>query len=240
MDISLFLYKKEYLASHTVGLYFDRKNYQYDFFPGQYVSITLPFVPNDGNGATRDFTITSSPTEKNMLLIMTKEGITDAKKALTNLSPGQNVTCTKPQGGFYLREEDISPRIFLSGGVGIAPFYSMITYNIDKNLHIPMTLIASFSSSADAVLFDDLSALARTHAEIKVIYSISHIDPSEVLIHQESGRISEEMIKKYGGELDASLFMIAGSPEMVDDTQELLVRMGISEKSIQSEQFPGY
>lgn len=240
MDQSLPLLRKEYITPHIVALSFDKNEYPFDFFPGQYVTITLPITPTDGNGATRDFTIASSPTEKDVLMIVTKEGITDAKKALTNLTIGEAVTFTKPQGGFYLREQITTPRILISGGIGITPFLSMIKYTIDKQLHIPVTLLASFSLSEEAIFYDKLAMISKDHPEIKIMYTISRHDATKEKTHQEIGRISQEMIEKYGGDMKNSLFMIAGSPEMVDSTQEVLIQMGIEEKNIQSEQFPGY
>lgn len=237
METPVTLIKKDFISEGIVALSFERKNYHYDFFPGQYVTIHVPVDPADGNGKTRDFTIASSPLQKDSIIIVTKEGKTEAKKALTSLEIGQSVSMTRPHGGFYLREENKSHRIFLSGGIGITPFYSMITYNVDKQLHIPMTLMASFSVVEHIIFFDELLAITKQHPEIHVIYTLSREKNSSTF---EKGRISQELIQKYGGDIHNSFFMIAGAPEMVDDTIDIVEKMGIKNENIQSEQFPGY
>src|SRR5438105_2307349 len=107
------LLKKEQIAPDTYSYYFDRKHTNFDFFPGQYVRITLPIIATDGRGASRFFTIASSPLEKNYIMITTKRGQSDFKNALANLPTGQSINMFGPIGGFYLRDDETFNRVFL-------------------------------------------------------------------------------------------------------------------------------
>jgi ferredoxin-NADP reductase len=260
------LTKKIKESTNIWSFYFDRTKLieKYNFLPGQYNRITLPMELSDGKGNNRQFTISSSPTDKNYLTITTKieEKKTDFKSELLNFAIGQEVEFFGPLGGFFLIEKDKSPRVFLAGGVGITPFHSMIKYISDKNLNIKVTLIASFSKIEEIVFYNELKKIASQDPNIKIIYTITNQDKSHhdkiakansskifngYRVHSaaqnnifETGRISEELIIKHLVDLKLSEFMIVGPPNMVDNTFDLLQKMKIKEDKIKVEQFTGY
>src|SRR3989344_4408051 len=90
--------KKEKVAEDVFTFYFDRTGKQLDFLAGQYVHLYLPVVNEKGRGNSRMFTISSSPLEKEHLLITTKKGRTLFKKTLLNLKPKASVKFYGPSG----------------------------------------------------------------------------------------------------------------------------------------------
>ena len=181
--------RKEKIARDIYSFYFNRlANADFDFVAGQYIRMILNIANPDERGTSRFFTVASSPLEKQYIMITTKIIKSSFKKKLLELWPKDMVKFYGPIGGFILNEEDKHERVFLAGGIGITPFHSMITYLHAKNLSIPITLIASFSTIEDLIFYEELSDIAKENPRIKVIYTISHPEKS----FQNSFRHSRE------------------------------------------------
>ncbi len=111
----------------------DRQQIHLDYKAGQYAVVDLG-TKDDPEGPVRSFTIASSPTEE-FILISTRIRDTLFKKKLADLDIGTLVNITAPIGKFVLPEDDsIGPVLFLSGGIGVTPFRSMIEYASDKQI----------------------------------------------------------------------------------------------------------
>lgn len=219
------LIKKEQIAKGTYSFYFDRSQVDFIFFPGQYVRMTLPHQNPDDRGTSRYFTIASSPLAKE-IMITTKLLKSSFKEALLQLSPGQAVQFFGPMGWFLLPKDDKQEKVFISGGIGITPFHSLLQTLKDKKLDTPITLIAAFSAPQDAIFYEKLTAIAKKNPQIGVVYAFS--------------RISELVLKKYVSDLQQPVYYVVGSEAMVAATKELLLALGIAEEKIQTEDFTGY
>ncbi|MBI2034958.1 MAG: FAD-dependent oxidoreductase [Candidatus Levybacteria bacterium] len=66
------------------------------------------------------------------------------------------------------------------------------------------------------------------------------VDPMEHVNTNETGRISEDMIKKYCPNFATSLFYISGPPAMVDGMVAVVNSLNISDEQIRKEKFIGY
>jgi glycine betaine catabolism B len=110
----------------------DKNNYL-NYKAGQYAIVDLG-TTEDPEGPIRSFTLASSPTEKDSILISTRIRNTPFKQKLASLDLGAVVKLTCPMGEFVLHEDYSKPAVFLSGGIGITPFRSMIKYATDKQL----------------------------------------------------------------------------------------------------------
>jgi glycine betaine catabolism B len=103
----------------------DRQSSFFDYTAGQYAFFDIGGVFNDSKGPIRHFTISSSPTE-DFVMITTRIRDTPYKKRLSSLEEGTIVKVRGPQGKFILHEDYSKPAVFLSGGIGVTPFRSMI------------------------------------------------------------------------------------------------------------------
>ena len=89
----------------------------------------------DPEGPMRSLTIASSLTEKDFILISTRIRDTLFKKKLASLDLGTLVNITAPMGKFVLPDDHSSKSVvFLSGGIGVTPFRSMVKYATDKQI----------------------------------------------------------------------------------------------------------
>ncbi|MGH7245798.1 MAG: FAD-dependent oxidoreductase, partial [Candidatus Levyibacteriota bacterium] len=195
--------------------------------------------PMDNMGTGRSFTISSSPLDETFLAITIKipKPSTDFKKALFSLKKGSMINFYGPLGGFFLREDDKTPRVFLAGGIGITPFYSMIRYVSQKKLHIPIILFATFSTEEEVIFYKELKKIARKNKNIQIIFAVSKTTTSW---KGDSGRLSKAHLKKYIDDFSKPIFSIAGPPKMVEEIIDLLLSIGVEEDRIKAEDFTGY
>lgn len=219
------LVRKQKVARDTYAFYFSKpKNFK--FIPGQYTTVILPIVATDGLGSSRDFTIASSPQEQEILLV-TKKSTSDFKKMLFTLKKGERIEITHPMGGFYPREE-MTRYVFISGGIGITVFRSMLIAKENENRQA--TLLASFSSPAKSIFQKELKEIGKKQKNKKIIYHIT----------ETQGRITKSNIIHYVPDIHEHIFMITGSEQFVYAMQELLRSMNVAGEKIKIDIFTGY
>src|ERR687892_2919794 len=110
-----------------------------DYTAGQFAFFDIGGVYNDPRGPIRHFTISSSPTE-NFIMFSTRIRDSPYKKRLSTLEKGARVKVRGPEGQFVLHEDYSKPAVFLSGGIGVTPFRTMIKYATDKQLPLKIVM----------------------------------------------------------------------------------------------------
>jgi ferredoxin-NADP reductase len=235
---TLSLVKKKKHAKDTYSFYFSRPQ-NFNFIGGQYNRWTLPITATDGRGASRFFTISSPPSEKDFLVVTTKVIQSDFKKALVKMEVGNEIKIFGPMGQFVLDENSEEENVFIAGGIGITPFHSMIM-DAAQNSTKQLTLFVSFSIPEEVVFLNELTEITKNHANIKIIYTITKPQESQISWNGETGRISDIMIKKYVKNIPSSIFYIVGPPPMVEGIQKVLADMNIPNDHVRVEQFSGY
>ncbi len=238
-SFALSFVKKEQLTADVYSFYFDRESHAFTFLPGQYVRMILPHENPDERGTSRFFTIASSPTDHENLMITTRVVQGTFKHALLGLLPGQNVQFWGPIGQFVLQEEEENPLVFIAGGIGLTPYHSMMIYANDKRLQLPMTLFVSFKRVENVVFYDEFMRLVSTNKNLRVVYTVTHPEESKSWTG-ETGRISAEMLAKYVLSPESCTFYISGPGGMVEEIEKLLDEMRIPKEQIILEKFPGY
>ncbi|MGD9535497.1 MAG: Rieske 2Fe-2S domain-containing protein [Candidatus Nitrosocosmicus sp.] len=219
-----------------------------NYAAGQFAFFDIGEVNNDPKGPIRHFTISSSPTE-DFIMFTTRIRDSPYKKRLSLLEEGTKVKVKGPEGQFVLPDDYSKPLVFLSGGIGVTPFRSMIKYVTDKLIPLKIVMFDS-NKNQDNILFkkefDEWSALNKN---LKIVYTISQDNENE---HKSSdkenwngeyGRINKEMILKYLGESSVhnSIYYICGPPGMLKAMQSLLQNeLKISNEMIKVEEFTGY
>ncbi|AIF84256.1 flavodoxin reductase family protein [Candidatus Nitrososphaera evergladensis SR1] len=220
-------------------------NNKLNYRAGQYSVVDLG-TREDPEGPTRSFTIASSPTEKDAIMITTRIRDTPFKQKLSKLEEGTAVKITAPAGKFTLPEEDYSrPLVFLSGGIGVTPFRSMIKYASDKQLPIKITMFDANRNKANIIFKEEFDSCAKANAKLKIIYTISEEEakiPSSDW-NGERGYIDKTMLTKYltKDELANSIFYICGPPAMLNAMRQLLSEeIRVPQDRIKIEVFTGY
>ena len=195
----------------------------FSFYPGQYLDIKLPV--RDPNGDTRAFTISSSPTE-NFLMITPKKGSSPFKKYLEKLKAGDNIESSHPAGTFILDETE--PAVFITGGVGITPFRSMLRYAVDQKLKKPIILI--YTNADNDFLFKEELDIWKKKLNLTIDYHNSSLT-GHLAITQLATAVSSYVVSTY---------YLAGSHGFVNNIAELLIKLGVDQTSIRYDRFDGY
>ena len=143
-----------------------------NYTAGQFAFFDIGGVYNDPKGPIRHFTISSSPTE-NFIMFSTRIRDSPYKKRLSTLEEGAKVKVRGPEGQFVLHQDYSKPAVFLSGGIGVTPFRSMIKYATDKQLPLKITMFDS-NRNRDSILFKkEFDDWAKKNNNLKIIYTIS-------------------------------------------------------------------
>lgn len=232
------LLRKEEIAKDIYSFYFDKPE-DFIFIPGQYIRMFLNHKSPDIKGSSRFFSIASTPLDK-FIMITTKIRESSFKKALLNLKLGQSLLMFGPIGEFHLNTSNSKKLVFLSGGMGITPYYSIINYIHLKRLQKSVILLASFNAKKDVIYYENLKKIAYENHSIKIIYTISGDNRINKERIDEHGRITGSLIKKCVPNFEISKFYITGPQKMTDSLIQILINLNISERNIIYEKFSGY
>jgi ferredoxin-NADP reductase/nitrite reductase/ring-hydroxylating ferredoxin subunit len=219
-----------------------------NYTAGQFAFFDIGGVYNDPKGPIRHFTISSSPTE-NFIMFSTRIRESPYKKRLSTLEEGSRVEVRGPEGQFILHEDYSKPAVFLSGGIGVTPFRSMIKYATDKQLPLKIVMFDSNRNRENILFNKEFDEWTKINKNLKIIYTISEDEqqPSSSSTANdwkgEYGRIDKAMILKYldTNMLDNSIFYICGPPSMLKAMESLLQdNLEIPKERIKVEEFTGY
>jgi glycine betaine catabolism B len=232
----------------------DEQNSFFDYTAGQYAFFDIGEVYNDPRGPIRHFTISSSPTE-DFVMITTRIRDTPYKRRLSSLEQGTIVKVRGPQGKFVLHEDYSKAAVFLSGGIGVTPFRSMIKYATDKQLPIKIIMFDSNRNQENTLFKKEFDEYANINRNLKIFYTITeeeekeraqNFSSSSSVSQQwtgERGRIDKDMLTKHltDDEIRNSIFYTCGPPGMIKAMQKLLQEdIQIPKDRIKVEEFTGY
>ncbi|HEV8601381.1 MAG TPA: RnfABCDGE type electron transport complex subunit D, partial [Patescibacteria group bacterium] len=235
--IILKLTKTENAAPNTVSFWFEPLK-KMNFTAGQFLEWTVAHRKPDLRGFRRWFTIAASPSE-NMLMLTTKfsEKSSSFKQALKDIKPGDEITATGPDGEFVLPKATQEKLVFIAGGIGITPFRSMVKYLLDTNQSQPIVLMYSNRTAAD-IAFRPVWEEAQKKFGLKAVYTITDEVPKDW--QGRVGFIDPKMIKEEVPDWQERTFYVSGPEPMVQAFVKMLAGMGIADKKIRRDYFPGY
>lgn len=230
------LIEKNNLARNTIELKFE-KPAGFTFIPGQYGGFTLVNpTETDAGGNTRRFSLLCSPNDET-ITIGTRIQASTFKKQLNSLPIGGEIKFAGPTGKFILHEDKNRSAVMIAGGIGIAPFYSIIKHATEEKSTQKLVLFYGNNTLADAALVNELDELKKKNPYLTLINVLAHPDESWT---GETGYITHTLIKKHITNINEPIYYVCGSPAMVTTLQETLAEMGINEDDIMVEDFPGY
>lgn len=203
------------------------------FRAGQSIDLTL------ASGLKHAFSIASAPHEGHELMIATRMRGSAFKKELDALEPGDGVQIDGPFGSFFLHENAARPAVFLAGGIGVTPFYSMVQDAAYRKLPHKIVMLFSNKRPEDAPYLENLTTLAAEYSNFTFVPTMDALATSKDVWLGEAGRIDQAMVKKYLPE-GQPIFYTAGPPGMVTAMRTLLNSMSVSDDDIRFEEFSGY
>jgi ferredoxin-NADP reductase len=140
--------------------------------------------------------------------------------------------------------------VFLSGGIGVTPFRSMIKYATDKQLPIKILMFDSNRNQENILYKKEFDEWADANKNFNAVYTITENEDggeqsSSSSWKGERGRIDKEMctkhMAKHDCDINRSIFYVCGPPTMLDAMKKILEdELRITKERIKVEEFTGY
>jgi ferredoxin-NADP reductase len=233
------LRSREMVAENTMAFHFDRPT-GFEFIPGQTMDITLNNPPEtDAEGNTRTFSIASAPADSG-LMITTRLRDTAFKRVLRSVVLPAEVKVDGPHGSFTLHKNPAKPAVFLAGGIGITPFFSIVQNAARTQLPHQLYLFNSNHRPEDTPFLTTLRELAERNPNFHFIPTMTAMERSKMAWRDERGVIDREMLSRHLPSLQGPIYYIAGPPGMVTGMRQMLTKAGADEDDIRTEEFAGY
>ena len=235
--------KKKYTVIGTVTeipevttLYLSCESDMPKHLSGQFITVYLPEL---GTPEGKAYSISSAPGEQ-MSITVSARG--EFSRRLSALTRGDTFFASVPSGYFY-SESNNSTLVLLAGGIGIAPFRSMIIDSTKKNPSRSIHLFYSNRTMDTIVFHKTLEELVSAYPSLKVEHFITREEnlPGGIT----SGRMSAkaimhtlEKLPEQGGDGDVEReFFICGSISFVRDMWRDLKASGVDEDFLYTEAF---
>ena len=229
------LLAREAVADDTVAIHF-AKPPGFEFRAGQYVDVVLASSPfHDLWGDLRTFTIASAPFEDHLEFVMRLSN-TAFKRALRILPMGTRVALNGPAGSFQVDSKDSRPAVFLAGGVGIAPFLSMLRQAEHDRSSRSFYLFYSNHEVSDSAYLGELRKhAAESSLELELVATITG-DAANGWTG-ERGRIDAPMLLRHIPAGTHPLYYLAGPSQFVSAMISVLAALDVGEADTQIEDF---
>jgi ferredoxin-NADP reductase len=189
--------------------------------------IDLQFEGRQLNGGIT-YSISSSPTES-AIRITYREGISEFKKALQSIQSNERLFISQYGNdyGFQLKKNQSS--VLIAGGVGIAPFRSMLKEMYDSHDKNEVTLI--YLNQTENFLFkEEFESWSKYMPNL----SITYISTKEIN-RKKREKLILSLVKNPNQN-----FYISGPPAMVESNEHLLIDNGVQIRNIRIDSFGGY
>lgn len=223
VQIDLTVLRSEEIGDNSMLVFFERPiGFRYE--AGDWGDI-LHLGEELRGGKTYSFS--SSPTEGE-LAITFRKGISPFKRYLQTVQAGDKLIMTQYGNdyGFHLRDNRSS--VLIAGGIGIAPFRSMIKEMADTADKNEVQLLY-FNKGAAFIFADEINEWAQS-LNLKVNY----FDTNE-LKRKDRLKIFQSVMNR-----NAHHYFIAGPEGMVETMEHMLIDLGINPKDIRIDSFGGY
>ena len=189
--------------------------------------IDIQFEGRTLNGGIT-YSISSAPTESDIRITF-REGISEFKKALQSVQPNDRLFITQYGNDYNFQLKKNQSNVLIAGGVGIAPFRSMIKEMYDNDANVATTLI--YLNQNDNFLFkDELDTWIKPLPNLSITYI-----PTKELNRKKREKVLLSLIKNKNQN-----FYISGPPAMVESNEHLLIDAGVDVRNIRIDSFGGY
>lgn len=231
-------YAIEAVRSAANGIYelmiVPKQNRPWLFKPGQFAWIKIGSIR-----ATRDhpFSIASSPNAEGRLRFLIKS-MGDFTSAIAQTPPGATVYVDGPHGHFAI--PDHAPSIIMiAGGIGIAPFCSLLQACAERGDARPIRLIYGNRLASQQV---DVQRLAQTEGlgDFRMTCVIGEPLPGDQgVTGQLDASTLQQILQRpeFAAHRDTSIYLVCGPAVMIDAVETTLVGLGIPLSKIVSEKF---
>lgn len=193
--------------------------------PGSFAFFS--FLTSDGHITQEEHPFTILEFNQNIIKVAIK-ALGDYTNNITETKKGTLVKIIGPHGDFgkNILQRKEQTQVWIAGGIGITPFYSILSYLKEANLHIP-NLRLYYSTSAEDILFHPQILALSKELSFSYVYVCS----------SKQGRMKPVHIIQNDKELKNNFYCLCGPKPMIIAYSEYLLSQGISKSNILTEEF---
>ncbi len=229
------LLSREYVAEGTFAVRVAKPG-GFSFHAGQYADLVLLEPPHhDLWGDLRTFSIASAPCDADLEFLM-RISNTAYKQVLSAAPVGSAMELNGPAGELRLHPDASRPVVFLAGGVGIAPFLSMLRQaQHDRAAHAFHLFYANRRPGDTAYLGELRKLAAAGPLNFHLVPTITGNYAADW--NGERGRLDAPMLRRYLPRGIHPLYYVAGPSQFVSGMISVLTAMDVGETDLRIEDF---
>jgi propane monooxygenase reductase subunit len=202
------------------------------FHAGQYVDVQIP-----GTDSTRAFSMSNTPSVADRLEFMIKiyPGGQFSSKLQDELEPGHELQVKGPYGVFILREHSDADLIFIGGGAGMAPIWSLLNSMAERGIERKVTYYYGARTRKDLFHLEEFEALSERLPGFRFVPALSEPSPDGDW-DGEVGLITD-VVDRLEDDLSGYEGYLCGPPPMIDASIPVLGAHGLQEARIFYDKF---
>jgi ferredoxin-NADP reductase len=205
-------------------------DHEFDYRPGQHTTVHMP----DGDDeAVRPYTPTSLPGTNQLTLMIKRYDDGTVSVYMHDRDPGDEIEIGDVEGNLYLRELDRDVA-FVATGTGITPMIAMLKHYLRDGSGDAHFFFGE--KDREHVMYrETLDQLEAENENLSVTYSLSEPDTDW---NGPSGHVQEHLFERLDDAAGTD-FYVCGVPEMVVETEDLIVDRGVPEERVFIEGWEG-
>ena len=216
----------EKLSDDSSIIYFSVKGKTFAYEPGQYITV---FFEGSSQVAGKAYSLASIPSEARCSIVV--KDIGEFSGRLCALRKGDTFTCSSGYG--HLNPFSEKPLVCITGGIGLAPIWSIAKSELEKDSSHTVTIVCSHRSSDVIPFLSELRSAEKTYANFLVRAHITK--QKSVPSDMQKGRVS--IVECLAHEHTSPMYLLCGSIGFVRDMWRGLSDAGVSPDRISAESF---
>jgi ferredoxin-NADP reductase len=205
----------------------------FDYKPGQYMMVT---IKSDEKEIVHTFSLSSSPTDPDFIEFTKKFTLSEYSARLKSMKNGDWARIDGPYGKFTC-ECEYEKILFLAGGIGITPFFSIIKYCTDNRLPTNIVLFYGCRNESEIAFKKELEDIQQKNSNLKVIPVLNEPNPGWT---GKVGFVTPDLIRQEVPDFRDRVFYACGPPVMVAAMQKLVAALGLPIEHLRLESLVGY
>jgi Na+-transporting NADH:ubiquinone oxidoreductase subunit F len=198
-----------------------------EFVPGQYVQLEMPPAVRAKGGPGRAYSMSSPPEDSGYveLIIRLVPGGICTTWVFSVLKEGDEVKFSGPYGRFRMSDSR-AEMIWIAGGSGMAPFWSLVRHMKHRNIVRPCTYFFGAVGKRDLFLVEEFRRLEKELPSFRFVPALSGPKEGEGW-SGERGLITDVLDRHLADGAGKEAYL-CGSPGMIDAARKVLDRKGVA------------
>lgn len=201
---------------------------EFEFLPGQWLDLHVELSGRDEVGG---YSMINAPRGDGRIELAVKYSETHAVTRYLHEQArvGDHVAVSNGSGTFYYRRSMGERVVLIGAGVGVTPLLSIMRHIHRAEPGVDVTLLYSVAVPEEVLFADALAQMSQEREKTRVLITVTQ--PEDSTWTGLTGRIDADKLSKAGLRRD-TVYFICGPGEMVDNTAQMLLDLGIEERNI--------